>query len=445
MDEKERILIVEGDESACKTLSFILNKEGYETETAGTGREAIKKAKRGNFNLILLDIELPDVEGLELIAPMKEMHSDITVIMITTLVSVDKAMLASNKGATAFITKPVDKDRVLVIVKGAMENQRQIEAKRLAAEKTDHLNLVFQAIRRVNQLIAEEEERDLLLKRICEDLNDNRTYFSAWIAAMDEAGNLVASFESGVGENFAQMVDKLKLGEMTTCMQRALAQPDAAATENPPSECADCPLAKDYSSRGALTVRLERGARLFGLMTVSIPAQLTAEEEEHILLQQISRDITLALYSIEQEEKRKRAEETLRESEEKYRYLVENLMDGIAIVDLGERFVFTNPAVEDLFGNPEGGLTGRSLQDFMSEEEFEKIKRQTGERLLHKKSIYEITIIHPNGEERQLLVSATPKLNAAGKVEGTLGIFRDKTDYNLNLTKQFTTNYYYST
>ncbi|MCK4697706.1 MAG: response regulator, partial [Dehalococcoidia bacterium] len=135
MDEKdkmERILIIDDDESSRRSLSLILGKNGYEAETAGTGQEALEKAQKRFFNLAFLDIRLPDVEGTKLIAPLKEMHPSLEVIMITGYASVETAVQALTDGASAYITKPLNMDEVLATVEGLLEKQRLIEEKERA-------------------------------------------------------------------------------------------------------------------------------------------------------------------------------------------------------------------------------------------------------------------------------------------------------------------------
>jgi len=135
MDEKKSILIIDDDESACKMLSLLLGKRGYETETAGTGREALEKVKERFFNVALLDVRLPDVEGIELLEPLKRMHPDIAIIVLTAYASVETAMQAVNKGAQAYITKPFDVTELLAILTEALGKQRLImENKRLYEE-----------------------------------------------------------------------------------------------------------------------------------------------------------------------------------------------------------------------------------------------------------------------------------------------------------------------
>ena len=135
MEEKESILIVDDDESTCRSLTLVFGKKGYETETAGTGREAIEKARGRFFNLALLDIRLPDMEGIELLSPLKEIHPDMLVIMVTAYASVETAVRALNEGGSAYITKPLNMDAVLVTVSDAFEKHRLVmENRRLYQE-----------------------------------------------------------------------------------------------------------------------------------------------------------------------------------------------------------------------------------------------------------------------------------------------------------------------
>ena len=121
-----RILIADDDESTRRSLKLIFEKMGYGTETAGTGREAIEKAQGSFFNLALLDIRLPDMEGTELLAPLKETNPDMAVILVTGYASLKTAVQALNAGASGYITKPVDMDEVLSKARDVLEKQRLV-------------------------------------------------------------------------------------------------------------------------------------------------------------------------------------------------------------------------------------------------------------------------------------------------------------------------------
>lgn len=125
---------------------------------------------------------------------------------------------------------------------------------------------------------------------------------------------------------------------------------------------------------------------------------------------------------------RKRMERALRESEERYRELVENQGEGIGIVDPDERFVFANPAAHEIFGVAEGDLVGRSLTAFVDEEEYALIREETEVRRAGAESSYELQITRPDEEERTVLITAAPRYGEGGVFKGTFGVFRDITE-----------------
>jgi len=125
---------------------------------------------------------------------------------------------------------------------------------------------------------------------------------------------------------------------------------------------------------------------------------------------------------------RKRGEEALRESEERYRTLIENVGEGIGFVNPEEQFAFANAAAEDIFDVPPSGLLGHSLYEFARPEQFGMIREQTDRRRAGEKSVYEIEISRPNGEKRNLLITAVPQFDSQGQFVGAFGVFRDITE-----------------
>jgi signal transduction histidine kinase len=192
-----------------------------------------------------------------------------------------------------------------------------------AEERITHLNAVLRAIRNVNQLITREKNRDRLLQSACDNLIETRGYHSVWVALLDEAGGLVTAAEARLGGDFLPMVERLKRGELTACGRRALSQPGIVVTEDPLSVCTDCPLSVNCGGRGAMTVRLEHEGKVYGLSSVSIPTDFTADEEERSLFEEVTGDIAFALHNIKLDEERKRAEEALKEYSERLEEMVE--------------------------------------------------------------------------------------------------------------------------
>jgi len=124
---KTKILIVEDDENIRKTLKNILEQSGYETDDAKTGLEAEQKAKAKFYNLALLDIKLPDMEGTQLLAKLHETTPKMVKIMVTGYPSLENAMEALNQGADAYVTKPVKPAKLLALIEEKLEAQNQAE------------------------------------------------------------------------------------------------------------------------------------------------------------------------------------------------------------------------------------------------------------------------------------------------------------------------------
>jgi len=131
--EKKRILVVDDEKAVLESFREILELKGYSVDTAENGQEAIKKSKASFYNLALLDIRLPDMEGIELLAKMKETTPKMVKIMVTGYPSLQNAIEAVNKGADSYIVKPANMDELLNKVKEHL--QKQEEAQKYSEEK----------------------------------------------------------------------------------------------------------------------------------------------------------------------------------------------------------------------------------------------------------------------------------------------------------------------
>ena len=130
---KPSILLVEDDANIRETLSTILQQKGYNTDTAKNGHEAIQKSKAKFFNLALLDIKLPDIEGTRLVTMMHENLPKMVKIMITGYPSLENAVEALNLGADAYIIKPFEPTKLLALIEEKLGKQR--EAEKMTEEK----------------------------------------------------------------------------------------------------------------------------------------------------------------------------------------------------------------------------------------------------------------------------------------------------------------------
>ncbi len=125
MKNKASILIVEDDANIRETLNTILQQNGYDTDTAENGREAIQKSKVKFFNLALLDIKLPDIEGTKLLTSMRGTQPKMMKIMVTGYPSLENAVDALNYGADAYVIKPLNPENLLGLIEKKLVEQSQ--------------------------------------------------------------------------------------------------------------------------------------------------------------------------------------------------------------------------------------------------------------------------------------------------------------------------------
>jgi len=127
VQEKLRILVVDDDKGITGSLRILLESEGYQTDVAHTVKEAIDKSYENDYNLAILDIKLPDGEGTSLLKALRETSPKTVKIMLTGYPMLKNAVDSLNDGAVAYLTKPVDVEKLLETIKSKIEEQKAAE------------------------------------------------------------------------------------------------------------------------------------------------------------------------------------------------------------------------------------------------------------------------------------------------------------------------------
>jgi len=125
--EKSRILVIDDDEGIRKVVAEALKSEGYSVETASTGKEAVEKSQTNFYNLALIDIRLPDMEGTKLLTSMKETTPEMIKIILTGYPALQNTIDAVNKGAHSYLVKPIKMDELLRTVKQHLKKQSEMK------------------------------------------------------------------------------------------------------------------------------------------------------------------------------------------------------------------------------------------------------------------------------------------------------------------------------
>jgi DNA-binding response OmpR family regulator len=123
VEATKTILVVDDDKSILRTFTRILQKNGYEIDVAETGKEAVEKADSRRYDLALVDIRLPDMDGTDLLAKIKKQLQNTIKIMITGFPSLESGVKALDEGADAYLVKPVKPEELLMLIEEKLKSK----------------------------------------------------------------------------------------------------------------------------------------------------------------------------------------------------------------------------------------------------------------------------------------------------------------------------------
>lgn len=115
------ILIIDDEKAIRKTLGEILSYEGYKIDEAGDGEEGLKRFREKNYDVVLCDIKMPKIDGIEFLDKANEINPDVPIIMISGHGTIETAVEAVKKGAYDYVSKPPDLNRLLITIRNAMD------------------------------------------------------------------------------------------------------------------------------------------------------------------------------------------------------------------------------------------------------------------------------------------------------------------------------------
>jgi DNA-binding NtrC family response regulator len=146
------ILVIDDEKAIRKTLTEILLFEGYKVEEAADGEEGLKKFKEKTFDLVLCDIKMPKLDGIDFLQKAGEVNPDVPVIMISGHGNIETAVEAVKKGAFDFISKPPDLNRLLITIRNAMDKGRLVTETKVLKRKVARVQDMIGASEPMNKI-----------------------------------------------------------------------------------------------------------------------------------------------------------------------------------------------------------------------------------------------------------------------------------------------------
>lgn len=148
------ILIIDDERAIRKTLTEILGYEGFKVEEAGDGEEGLKKFLASTYDVVLCDIKMPKVDGIEFLGKAMESNPDIPIIMISGHGNIETAVEAVKKGAYDYISKPPDLNRLLVTIRNAIERTKLVKETKTLKRRVSKVQEMIGASEAINKIKA---------------------------------------------------------------------------------------------------------------------------------------------------------------------------------------------------------------------------------------------------------------------------------------------------
>src|SRR6266487_4667579 len=169
-----RILIIDDDPSLRRVLADILKLRGFEPLVAGNGSEGLALLGEAPVNLVLIDLGLPDISGIDLLKRVKADHPVTEVIILTGNATLDSAIEATNRGAFSYLLKPYDIDQLLLNIQRALEKQRAEESIAQHSVELEKSNAALKIIYEISLAISRTIDLDRLLSDVLLALAETR-------------------------------------------------------------------------------------------------------------------------------------------------------------------------------------------------------------------------------------------------------------------------------
>jgi len=178
--DKESILVVDDDPGFLQIARAILQTKGYEVEVTPSAAGAISIVKQRLYNVAILDISLPDIEGTELLSTLLEIRPDMMAIMLTGHSSVQNAVQSLNRGAFAYLEKPLDPEYLLSVIARGLEKQRLVFENRHLLEEQERHNretgILLAVSQGVSQSLDLQQIIDSALEKVAESMDIDADY-----------------------------------------------------------------------------------------------------------------------------------------------------------------------------------------------------------------------------------------------------------------------------
>jgi diguanylate cyclase (GGDEF)-like protein len=293
--ENARILIIDDDPGLRKTLTDILRVKGFETLAAGDGGEGLGLLGKNAVNLVLIDLGLPDISGLEVLERIKTEHPATEAIILTGNATLDSAIEATNRGAFSYLLKPYDMEQLMLQVRRAMEKQQAQQEIASRSTELERFNVELETLYKVTSAISRTIDLDRLLSEILGTLAETRLLpfeVKGSIFLVEDGTARRAAFRN-LSEAVLEPCQTIRSGECL-CGQ-ALATGEIVVSANSQGDPRHSHCCSHGTPHGHVVLPLKAADRVVGVLTLYTRSDVEVERRTLNLLATIGNQIGIAI------------------------------------------------------------------------------------------------------------------------------------------------------
>jgi two-component system cell cycle response regulator len=292
-----RILIIDDDSTMRKTLADLLRIKGYETLVAKDGREGLALLDEQSVNLVLIDLGLPGLSGLEVLDRVKTEHAEMPAIILTGNASLDSAVEATNRGAFSYLLKPCDFEQLTLHIRLALE-KKQAEAQILWHNlELQRMNAELKALYEVSQAIGRTLDMDQLISGILHALVQTKLFpfeIHGAIFLVEEGRIRLTSFASPT-DTVVDPCKKILLGQ---CLcGEAVATEKVVFSPNVMEDGRNALCHPETSPHGRIVVPLKAVDKVVGLLSLYTHPGAKINDSQLKLFSALSSQIGIAIHN----------------------------------------------------------------------------------------------------------------------------------------------------
>ncbi len=377
------ILVVEDEAGERKTLCGILEEVGYRVIGLEKGADALKVIRNDPFDIVVVDIKLPDVNGLDIMETAKEINPEVAVVITTGYASVETAVDAVNQGAYAYFVKPINPDEIKNTIANALKQQRlSLENKKLVESLQRSSKLLFETNEQLQRDITERARIEEALRL---SANQWRTTFDAIsdaVCLLDDDAKIVrcnGAMTNLIGKSYSDINGR-------NCCELLHGQT---------APIKECPFVRMKKSH-----RRETQALFLGDKWIEITVDPLVDERGQV---------AGAVHIISDITERRRWEEILRQSEEFSSTLLKNAPYPLLVLNADMSVKYVNPALEGLAGFSLAEVIGlKAPYPWWTEEAGDKTERDFSLALKRGAIGKEELFQKKNGERFWVNINSTP-------------------------------------